>query len=116
VIQRIRRQFKDPRAQRNLDRVNSELQDVRQIMQRNISEIMVRGEALDGNSVSESKTEYWDMYLELGFASERLRDGSKAYLKDAKKLRLMALYHKYGPYVIVLVFIFLLLLIRWYFF
>lgn len=50
VIQRIRRQFKDPRAQSNLDRVNAELQDVRQIMHRNISEIMVRGEALDGMS------------------------------------------------------------------
>jgi len=53
---------------------------------------------------------------DLGFASERLRDGSKTYLKNAKKLRLMALYHKYGPYAIVLTLIFLLLIIWWYFF
>ncbi len=47
VIQRAKKQYKDARAQRNLNKLNEELGDVTRIMNKNIQDVLGRGEQLD---------------------------------------------------------------------
>jgi vesicle transport protein SEC22 len=47
-IQRIKKQYQDPRNQRNLQKLNEDLGDVTRIMNRNIEEVLGRGEILSG--------------------------------------------------------------------
>lgn len=47
-IQRIKKQYKDARNQRNLSKLNEDLHDVTRIMTRNIQDILGRQEALNG--------------------------------------------------------------------
>ncbi len=46
-IQNAKKQYKDVRAQRNLNKLNDELNDVTRIMNRNIQDVLGRGETLD---------------------------------------------------------------------
>ncbi|KAI8817045.1 Longin-like domain-containing protein [Fimicolochytrium jonesii] len=85
-IQKLKRAYKDSRTQRNLNKLNEDLQDVTRIMTRNIQDVLGRGEALDRMSTT----------------SSRLSQQSKTYLDKTKHLNLQALYQKYGPPVIVL--------------
>lgn len=47
TIQRLKRQYMDTRANRNLDKLNAELQDVQRIMTQNIQDVLGRGEKLE---------------------------------------------------------------------
>lgn len=46
-IQKTKRQYKDARAQRNLQKLNEDLHDVTRIMTKNIQDVLGRGETLD---------------------------------------------------------------------
>lgn len=46
-IQKTKKAYKDTRTQKNLHRLNDDLQDVTRIMTKNISDVLGRGEALD---------------------------------------------------------------------
>ncbi|KAJ3399810.1 SNAP receptor, partial [Chytridiales sp. JEL 0842] len=85
-IQKTKKQYKDTRTQRNVHKLNEELQDVTRIMTKNIQDVLGRGETLDKMSAMSSD----------------LKQEARKYLKDTKKLNLQALYHKYGPPAIVL--------------
>ncbi|KAI9095897.1 Longin-like domain-containing protein [Phlyctochytrium arcticum] len=95
-IQKVKKQYQDSRTQRNLNKLNEDLQDVTRIMTRNIHDVLGRGEALDRMST----------------ASRDLADRTKEYHKNAKQLNLQALYQKYGPPVIVLTVVTLVVYIR----
>jgi len=96
-IQKTKKQYKDTRAQRNINKLNEDLQDVTRIMTKNIQDVLGRGEHLDRMST----------------LSSTLSSESKKYLKDAKKLNWMAIYQKYGPLVAVFLFIVIILYIRY---
>ncbi|RKO98951.1 hypothetical protein CXG81DRAFT_28254 [Caulochytrium protostelioides] len=98
TLQKYKKQYQDTRAQRNLNRLNEDLQDVHKIMTRNINDVLGRGESL--NRMSD--------------LSSNLAAESKKYLKDAKNLNLFALYQKYGiPAILLLVFVFFIWLRFW---
>ncbi|KAI8852685.1 Longin-like domain-containing protein, partial [Chytridium lagenaria] len=90
------KQYKDTRTQRNLHKLNDDLQDVTRIMTKNIHEVLGRGENLDRMST----------------LSSQLSQESKKYMKDAKKLNLQALYQKYGPPALVAAVVLVVLWIR----
>ena len=46
-IQKTKKTYMDTRAQRNLTKLNGELQDVQRIMTQNIQDVLGRGEKLD---------------------------------------------------------------------
>jgi vesicle transport protein SEC22 len=50
-IQKVKKQYKDSRSQRGVNRLNDELQDVTRIMTKNIQDVLGRGEALNRNHV-----------------------------------------------------------------
>ena len=105
-IQKTKRQYKDARAQRNLQKLNEDLNDVTRIMTKNIQDVLGRGETLDRM--------FWDSVLPLGMQtmSSNLSSQSKKYLKDTKKLHWQALYQKYGPPVIVVSVVLIVFYIR----
>ena len=49
-IQKAKKSYTDNRARRNLNQINTELQDVQRIMVQNIDDVLQRGEALSGKS------------------------------------------------------------------
>lgn len=125
VIQRVKRQYKDPRAQRNLEKLNEELTDVTRIMTQNIQDVLGRGEVLDRKKRRPSVTGIVGraseppgsgIETEMRTTSGKLVQDSKKYLKDTKKLNLLALYHKYGPPVAAILVVLFFLYIRYYWF
>ncbi|EPZ33749.1 snare-like protein [Rozella allomycis CSF55] len=92
-IQKAKRNYQDARSQRNVEKLNEDLQDVTRIMTKNIQDVLGRGERID------KMTEI----------SSKLSEESKKYAKEARNLNLMAMYRKYGPPAIV-VFIVLVVL------
>jgi vesicle transport protein SEC22 len=68
-----------------LQRLNEDLQDVTRIMTKNMEDLLFRGDSLD----------------RMATMSDALRDSSLKYRKDARQLRLEAMYRKYGPIVAV---------------
>ena len=97
-IQKTKKQYKDARTQRNLQKLNDDLGDVTRIMTKNIQEVLGRGEQLD----------------RMATASENLSFQSKQYLKDSRQLNWQALYQKYGPPLIVLAIVSLVFYLRVY--
>ena len=119
MIQRVKRQYQDPRAAKNLDKLNEELSDVTRIMTQNIQDVLGRGEVIDRISLFKSsfcRHVLLNNATEMRLTSEKIKESSKKYLKDTKRLNLLALYHKYGPPVAVLLFILFILYIRYYWF
>ena len=47
-MQKAKKSYMDSRARRNLNQINTELQDVQKIMVQNIDDVLQRGEALSG--------------------------------------------------------------------
>ncbi|KFY32437.1 hypothetical protein V493_00170 [Pseudogymnoascus sp. VKM F-4281 (FW-2241)] len=66
-IQRTKATYSDTRATQNLDKLNSELQDVTKVMTKNIEDLLYRGDSLE----------------RMGEMSSRLRDDSKKYKRAA---------------------------------
>jgi vesicle transport protein SEC22 len=95
-IQKTKKQYKDARAQRNLQRLNEDLGDVQRIMTKNIQEVLGRGEQLE----------------RMATASQSLSSESKKYLQDSKYLNWQALYQKYGPPIIVVTVVAIVFYIR----
>ncbi|KAJ3393117.1 SNAP receptor [Entophlyctis sp. JEL0112] len=97
-IQKTKKQYKDTRTQKNLSKLNDELQDVHRIMTKNISDVLGRGNTLD----------------HMSHVSSQLQAESKKYMKASKQLNLQALYQKYGPPAIVAgVVLFVIILRFW---
>jgi len=84
-IQKTKRLYIDTRTQRNLNKLNEDLQDVQKIMTQNIQDVLGRGERLDSVVAK----------------SQGLRDASGKYAKDARHLNRLALLRKYGPLAVI---------------
>ena len=53
-IQKVRKNYMDSRARKNLTSINTELHDVQRIMVQNIDDVLQRGDALSGRSEAET--------------------------------------------------------------
>lgn len=95
-IQKVRKNYMDSRARKNLTSINTELQDVQRIMVQNIDDVLQRGDSL---SVLDSK-------------ASNLSTLSSKYKKDAKYLNLRSSYAKIAAIVAVVV-VFLLFIRYW---
>jgi vesicle transport protein SEC22 len=80
-IQRTKATYSDSRATQNLDKLNSELQDVTKVMTKNIEDLLYRGDSLE----------------RMGEVSSRLREDSKKYKKAAMRINWELLLKQYGP-------------------
>jgi len=69
-MQRTKKTYSDTRATSNLDKLNSELKDVTQVMTKNIEDLLYRGDSLE----------------RMGEMSGRLREDSKKYRKAAVRI------------------------------
>jgi vesicle transport protein SEC22 len=81
-IQKTRKTYQDARASANLDKLNDELRDVSKIMNKNIEDLLYRGDSLD----------------KMGDMSNRLRDDSLKYRKAAVRINWELLLKQYGPF------------------
>ena len=88
-IQKTKKLYVDTRTQRNLNKLNDDLNDVQDIMKQNIQDVLGRGERLD--TVMNK--------------SSALRDASGKYAKDARHLNTLAMLRKYGPIAVVLLLV-----------
>lgn len=95
-IQKVRKNYMDSRARKNLSSINTELQDVQRIMVQNIDDVLQRGDSL---SVLDNK-------------ASNLSQLSSKYKKDAKYLNLRSSYAKIAAIVIVII-VFLLFIRYW---
>ena len=97
-IHRLKKEFSDVRQQ-PFHQLNQELTDVHSIMNKNLEDMLLRGENLENMSS----------------LSEQLKDSSLKYRKDANYLNLLLKYRKYGPpAVAVVLFIFVWYLRSWF--
>lgn len=95
-IQKARKSYMDSRARKNLNNINTELQDVHRIMVQNIDDVLQRGEKLS----------------ELDNKASNLSFVSQKYRKDAAYLNLRSSYAKIAAIVIVVI-VFLLFFRFW---
>lgn len=96
-LQKTKKSYSDKKVQDNLDQLNQELVGVKQIMSKNIEDLLYRGDSLDKMS---------DM-------SASLRESSKKYRKSAQKINFDLLISQYAP--IAMVTLFFVFLIWWIF-
>ncbi|ODQ66644.1 snare-like protein [Nadsonia fulvescens var. elongata DSM 6958] len=97
-MQKSKKVYQDTRATQNLDKLNSELQDVTRVMTKNIEDLLYRGDSLD----------------KMADMSSSLRMESKKYKRAAQKINFDALIKQYVPIIgVSLIFLFL---IWWMFF
>lgn len=97
-IQKGKRSYMDSRARRNLNQLNTELQDVHRIMVQNIDDVLQRGEALSA----------------LDDKASSLATMSQKYKKDAHYLNLKSTYMKIAAIIVIIVL--LLLFLRYWIF
>jgi len=93
VIQRKKTDYRDPRSNRALNKLNESLSEVTDIMRKNIDEIFLRGENLD----------------EVSRKAEDLKTHSSQFATSARILRIQALIQKYTPIMVaglILLFLF----------
>eukprot|EP00835_Amoeboradix_gromovi_P006509 NODE_779_length_4292_cov_0.220606.p2 type:complete len:229 gc:universal NODE_779_length_4292_cov_0.220606:592-1278(+) len=79
-IHRLKKEYSDVR-QLPFHQLNQELTDVHQIMNKNLEDMLLRGENLE----------------QMSSLSDQLKDSSLKYRKDANYLNLLLKYRKYGP-------------------
>ena len=96
VIQRKRREYQNPNSSKNMQRSNSELADITNIMRMNIEEVLSRGERLE----------------KVGDNSRNLLRRSKEFEKNAKMLNFWKLVQKYMAAGACFVFVVLVLYLR----
>lgn len=80
-MQKTKKIYQDQRAQSNLDKLNSELADVRTVLSKNIEDLLYRGDSLD----------------KMQDISSSIRLESKKYRKAAHKINFDLLIQKYAP-------------------
>ncbi|KAH3672876.1 hypothetical protein WICPIJ_010005 [Wickerhamomyces pijperi] len=82
-MQKTKKIYQDQRAQSNLDKLNSELADVKSVLSKNIEDLLYRGDSLD----------------KMSDISSSIRQESKKYRKAAHKINLDLLIQKYVPII-----------------
>ncbi|EDO15550.1 hypothetical protein Kpol_1042p8 [Vanderwaltozyma polyspora DSM 70294] len=92
-LNKTKKAYADKKVQDNLDQLNQELVGVKQIMSKNIEDLLYRGDSLDKMS---------DM-------SATLKESSKKYRKSAQKINLELLISQYAP-IAMLGFLFVFLI------
>ncbi|KPM05422.1 vesicle-trafficking protein SEC22b-A-like protein [Sarcoptes scabiei] len=90
-IQKAKKNFTDSRSRRNLNQLNTELQDVQKIMVQNIDDVLQRGIAI----------------TDLDNKATNLSILSQKYKKDARYLNLRATYAKLAAGCLVIFVVFL---------
>lgn len=101
-IQKAKKAFLDGRSRRNMNALNSQLQDVQRIMVQNIDDVLQRGTVLSGNSsiylniFSKWNIFYWAIvyFTELDTKTQNLSMLSQKYKKDATYLNRKSMYVK----------------------
>uniref|UniRef100_M4BEI4 Longin domain-containing protein n=1 Tax=Hyaloperonospora arabidopsidis (strain Emoy2) TaxID=559515 RepID=M4BEI4_HYAAE len=97
-IQKKRKEYADPNSSQNMHRLNDDLADIHNIMRKNIQEVLNRGERVE----------------HVSRISSNLADRSKDLKWGAKKLRMQAIYRQYGPIVAVVLFVLLVIYIKFF--
>ena len=97
-IQRKQREFVDPSSRQNATKLNQDLADIQSIMQKNIEEVLNRGEKLENVSK----------------ISGDLVHQSKQFKWGAKKLTWQAMLNQYGPIVAMVVFVLFVLYVKFF--
>lgn len=87
-LQKTKKVYNDKRVQGNLDQLNQDLKGVKQIMTKNIEDLLYRGDSLDKMS---------DM-------SASLRQDAKKYKFSAQKINFDLLISQYAPIAIIAFF------------
>lgn len=82
-LSKTKKIYQDQRAQSNLDRLNTDLADVKKVMTKNIEDLLYRGDSLD----------------QMSDLSSSLRNDSIKYRKKAQQINLEALLKGYVPIV-----------------
>lgn len=96
-MQKTKKLYQDERAQTNLDKLNTDLADVKTVLQKNIEDLLYRGDSLD----------------KMSDISSSIRTESSKYRKAARKINFDLLIKQYAPVAGVgLLFVFFI----WYFF
>ena|SRR6185312_17060362 len=98
-MQKTKKMYQNTRTQHNLDRLNSELNEVSQIMTKNLENVLWRGEGLE----------------KMSNLSDQLRYESQKYKKSARDLNLQLLYRKYGPFAVIGFVVFVVIAWRWWY-
>ena len=98
VIQRLQRDFVDPSSRQNATKLSQDLADIQSIMQKNIEEVLNRGEKLENVSR----------------ISGDLVQQSKQFKWGAKKLTWQAMLNQYGPAVAICVFVLFVLYVKFF--
>ncbi|SCU85522.1 LANO_0C04522g1_1 [Lachancea nothofagi CBS 11611] len=84
-LQKTKKLYSDKRVQNNLDQLNQDLSGVKQIMTKNIEDLLYRGDSLD----------------KMSDLSASLRQNSKKYRKSAQKINFDLLISQYAPIAVV---------------
>lgn len=92
-LSKTKKVYSDSRVQSNLDKLNSDLSDVKMTMNKNIESMLYRGDSLD----------------KLQDLSQNLKIQSKKYKKYAQKINFKLLIKQYTPVVIVALIILFIL-------
>ena len=93
TISKKRKEFRDSSAKENIDRLNQELLDIKSIMHENFDMILNRDKNLS----------------KISQMSSDLKDNSKKFRKDAKKLRLTMWLRQYATFIAIgLILLFIL--------
>ncbi|EGW34274.1 uncharacterized protein SPAPADRAFT_59695 [Spathaspora passalidarum NRRL Y-27907] len=96
-LHKTKKIYQDQRAQSNLDKLNTELADVKKVMTKNIEDLLYRGDSLD----------------KMSDLSSSLKSDSLKYRKRAQRINFEAMLRQYIPVVgVSLVFLFII----WYMF
>lgn len=82
-LSKTKKIYQDQRAQSNLDRLNTDLADVKKVMTKNIEDLLYRGDSLD----------------KMSDLSSSLRNDSIKYRKKAQKINFDAMIRQYIPIV-----------------
>lgn len=92
-LSKTKKVYSDSRVQSNMDKLNADLSDVKMIMNKNIEDMLYRGDSLD----------------KLQDLSQSLRAESKKYRRYAEKINFDLLIKQYAPVAVVsLVILFLI--------
>ena len=100
VIAKKRKDFRDSNAKENIDKLNQELLDIKSIMHENFDMILNRDKNLG----------------KISQMSSDLKDNSKRFKRDAKKLRLSLWLQKYASFIAVGAIVLFIVYIKFYLF
>ena len=126
-IQKTKKLYLDTRSQRNMSKVQEDLADIHRIMTKNVQEIIGRGEKIAGilnqlhlTSPHLTSQKLFSREINLLLDATRRTDAlvaeSEKYEKFAKALNSHMFLRKYGPVLLVVAIVLLLLWLRYKYF